>query len=79
MHYSILSNPGKFKIQDALRQVRLQILGEAFRPVLSWKFPTERRKIAIYKRRKIAVLFSLLHLLPLTGATTLLALYWTRY
>jgi len=79
MDDDITLNPRNSKVQDFLRQLRLQILGNVLRPLSSWKLPTERRKVAIRQSRRIAILYSLLHLLPLTGAVTLLAFYWTRY
>lgn len=51
-----------------LRVFRLQLLG----PLLRWKAPSERRKIAIYKSRSIAALHCLLHLPPLGVAIILI-------
>jgi hypothetical protein len=39
----------------------------------------EQRKVAVYKSRRIAVLNSLLHIIPLAGAITLLAFHWSKY
>lgn len=39
----------------------------------------ERRKVAMYKSRRVAILHSASHLIPLAGATTLLALRWSKF
>lgn len=38
----------------------------------------ERPKVASYQSRRMAAMISLLHVVPLAGAFTLLALYWTK-
>jgi hypothetical protein len=75
------STPPHSRLRDCLRNLRLQFLGEILSRLASrsWKAQTEHRKVAFYRGRRVAVLHSLLHLVPLGGAITLLALRWTRY
>jgi hypothetical protein len=47
--------------------------------VLLWRSRIEQRKVAVYKSRRMAVLNSLLHIIPLAGAIILLALHWSKY
>jgi hypothetical protein len=61
------------KIQDFLRHVRLLL------PTLPWKTTFEQRKVAVYQSRRMAALNSLLHVIPLAVAGTLLSLYWSKY
>lgn len=61
--------------QAFLRFFKLQILD-----YLSWRrASSERRKIAIYKNRPLAILQFMLHVVPLSAAIALIALNWTRY
>lgn len=63
------------RYQAWLRFLKLQILGQ-----ITWfKSPTERRKVAIYKDRRIALLHFVLHIPPLAAAIALLALNGNRY
>jgi hypothetical protein len=39
----------------------------------------EQRKVAAYQSRRMAILNSLLHLIPFVGATALLVLFWTKH
>jgi hypothetical protein len=61
------------KFQDFLRHIRLLL------PTLPWKTTFERRKVAAYQSRRMAVLNSLLHVIPLAVAGTLLGLHWSKY
>ena len=45
----------------------------------SWRAGTEKRKYAIHRNRRIAASYSLLHLVPVAGAVTLLCLQCTNY
>lgn len=63
--------------QDFLRHNRLQILGLLFGRFLDWR--KEPRKFAIHRNRRIAAYHCLFHLIPLSGAITLLVLRWTQY
>jgi hypothetical protein len=67
------------KFRDFLRHIRLLFPGSFFGYGLPWRYSTEQRKVAAYQSRRMAALVSLLHLVPLGGATTLLALFWTEY
>jgi hypothetical protein len=68
------SRPSNFKTRDFLRHTRLQILTKIFGIFSIWRSHEESRKIAFWHNRKVAFLHSLLHLLPLCGAVTLLVL-----
>ncbi|KAH5752356.1 hypothetical protein HBI65_214070 [Parastagonospora nodorum] len=67
------------KISGFLRQFRLGFLAIAFGSCLNWRSNTEYRKVAMYHSRTIAATHSLLHLVPLSGAVTLLVLQLTSY
>lgn len=61
------------KFQDFLIHVRLLL------PTLPWKTTFEQRKVAVYQSRHMAALNSLLHVIPLSVAATLLSLHWSKY
>lgn len=67
------------RIRYFLRHVRLLLpvvlVGRAF----SWMSPIEQRMVAAYQSRRMAILNSLLHLVPFLGATALLVLFWTKH
>lgn len=67
------------RIRDFLRHVRLLLPvvldGRAF----SWMSPIEQCKLAAYQSWRMAILNSLLHLVPFLGATALLVLFWTKH
>jgi hypothetical protein len=67
------------KLRDWMRQLRLQILLIRIGRPSSLKNPAERRKVAIYRSRRLAILHVLLHLIPLGGAMTLLYLQWSSF
>jgi hypothetical protein len=67
------------KIRDWMRQLRLQILLIRIGRPSSLKHSAERRKVAIYHSRRLAILHVLLHLIPLGGATALLYLQWSSF
>ena len=67
------------KFRDFLRHVRLLLPGTLLCHVLPWNSRVEQRKIAVYKSRRMAALNSLLHIVPLAGAITILALHWSKY
>jgi hypothetical protein len=69
------------KFLDFLRPFRLQFAPLILRPRIRgrWNATTERRKVAVYQNRAMALAFSLLHVAPLAGAITLLVLQWTSY
>ena len=67
------------KFRDFLRHVRLLFPGSFLTCRVFRKYATEQRKIAAYQSRRMAVLISLLHVIPLVGATILLMLYWTKH
>ncbi|KAF3008608.1 hypothetical protein E8E13_007914 [Curvularia kusanoi] len=66
------------KIRDWIRQLRLQILLLRFRRPSALKASAERRKVAVYHSRQVAISHALLHLIPLGGAISLLYLQWTQ-
>ena len=68
-------NPYTEKLKDFFRFFKLQSFGQ-FR---TWKAPYERRKIALHNSRRIAAYHCLLHLVPLGGALSLLALSFSGY
>jgi hypothetical protein len=61
------------KFRDFLRHIRLLL------PTLPWKTTFEQRKVAVYQSRRMAALNSLLHIIPLAVAGTLLGLHWSKY
>jgi hypothetical protein len=67
------------KFRDWLRQLRLQFILVGFGQGSIWNSKAERRKIAMYRSRRMASLHSMFHLIPLGGAITLLVLHWTQY
>ena len=67
------------RIRDFLRHVRLLLPGVLVGRAFSWMSPIEQRKVAAYQSRRMAILNSLLHLIPLSGAAALLVLFWTKY
>lgn len=67
------------RLHDCLRQFRLQILAVCLYPFSSWKTKDENRKVAIYSSRCMAILHGLIHIVPFTGALTLLVLFWMKY
>jgi hypothetical protein len=69
------------KFLDFLRPFRLQFAPLILRPRIRgrWNATTERRKVAVYQNRAMALAFNLLHVAPLAGAITLLVLQWTNY
>ncbi|RYN47045.1 hypothetical protein AA0118_g12286 [Alternaria tenuissima] len=67
------------KIRDWMRQLRLQILLIRIGRPSSLKNSAERRKVAIYHSRRLAILHVLLHLIPLGGAMALLYLQWLSF
>jgi hypothetical protein len=64
-------------MRDFLRHNRLQFLGKIFIHWLNWI--EEPRKVVLHRSRKVAAYHCLLHLIPLSGAITLLILRWTHY
>lgn len=66
--------PRSSATRDFLRHARLQILSTIFGAFSTWRSHAEPRKIAFYHSRKVAALHSLLHLIPLGAAITLLVL-----
>jgi hypothetical protein len=75
------SKRGHAKLRDLLRFFRLQFIETILNKVTvsSWRAGTENRKYAMRRNRKIAASYSLLHLVPVAGAVTLLCLQWTSY
>jgi hypothetical protein len=67
------------KFQDFLRHVRLLFPASFLGHTLPWKTTFEQRKIAVYQSRRMAALNSLLHVIPLAVAGTLLGLHWSKY
>jgi hypothetical protein len=67
------------RIRDFLRHVRLLLPGVLIGRAFSWTSPIEQRKVAAYQSRRMAILNSLLHLVPLLGATALLILFWKKH
>jgi hypothetical protein len=67
------------RLQDSLRPFRLQFISLIFGYLTNWKCNTEHRKVAMYRSRRVAALHSLLHLIPLCGAITILTLQWSNY
>jgi hypothetical protein len=74
---NISARPRNPKIREFLRHTRLQILGKILGRFSGWR--EEPRKVAMYRSRRIAAFHCLLHLIPLSGAITLLVLRWTHY
>ena len=67
------------RFRDTLRQYRLQTVAFILGQLFGWKRPQERRKVAMYRSRQVAIFHSALHIVPLGGAITLLALRWQSY
>jgi hypothetical protein len=67
------------KIWDFFRHVRLLMPGVFIGSVLSRTSSIEDRKVAAYQNRCMAVLNSLLHMIPLSGSLALIVLHWTKY
>jgi hypothetical protein len=67
------------KFQDFLRHVRLLLPASFLGHTLPWKTTFEQRKVAVYQSRRMAALNSLLHVIPLAAAGSLLGLYWSKY
>lgn len=67
------------KIRDFLRQFRLQFLSLIVGHFSSFVSSREQPKVAVYRSRPVAMLHSLIHLAPLSGAITLLVLHWTKH
>jgi hypothetical protein len=65
--------------RDFLRHVRLLFPASLFHKAFPWRKTTEQRKVAAYQNRYMAGLNSLLHVIPLAGAVTLLSLQWSNY
>lgn len=61
------TRPSESKIQATLRLLKLQVLGH----LTNFTKPIEPRKTALYKHRTAASLHTLLYLLPVAGATTI--------
>ena len=72
---TLTSSRGPSPIEEACRSLKLQ----AFVKMFSFTRPMERRKVALFRHRGVAALQSLLHVPPLAGAVTLLALNWSGY
>lgn len=64
---------------DWLRQLRLQPLLRGFVRLSASKDLREQRKVAMYRSRRMAAIHTLLHLIPLGGALTLLIFQWIRF
>jgi hypothetical protein len=71
--------PRGTKRRDFLRQLRLQLLNYFIQPLGWWNSTSEQRKVAMYQNRSMALLLSLLHAPPLTGAIMLLYAYYTEF
>jgi len=67
------------KFRDFLRHVRLLLPASFLGHTLPWKTTFEQRKVAVYQSRRMASLNSLLHVIPLAVAGTLLGLHWSKY
>lgn len=67
------------KSRDLLRKLRLQVLNYFVQPLGWWNSTSEQRKVAMYQNRSMALLQSLLHAPPLTGAIMLLYAYYTEF
>lgn len=67
------------KIRDFLRQFRLQFLSLIVAHFSSFVSSREQPKVAVYRSRPVAVLHSLIHLAPLSGAIALLVLHWMKH
>ncbi|KAH7412362.1 hypothetical protein DE146DRAFT_751478 [Phaeosphaeria sp. MPI-PUGE-AT-0046c] len=71
------TEPTNTGVRDYLRHNRLQVLGKILRRWLNWT--EEPRKIVLHRSRKLAAWHCLLHLVPLSGAVTLLVLRFMNY
>lgn len=67
------------RLRDCLRQYRLQFVSLILGCLTHYKSDIEHRKVAIHHSRRIATWHSIIHLVPLGGAITLLILQWTEY
>jgi hypothetical protein len=67
------------RFRDSLRLFRLQFVSLIIGSLTSWNSNTEFRKVAMYRSRIIAASHSLLHLVPLGGAITVLSLQWSKH
>lgn len=72
-------NEPNSRYRDFLKHIGLQLPDYVGGSAFSWRSPKEHLKVAAYKSRRMAALNSLLHLLPVSGALVLLALFWTQY
>ena len=57
-------------IRVIIRCLRLQIFAQATR----WKRPSERPKVAVYQNRRVALIYSIVHIVPMSAAITFIAL-----
>lgn len=64
--------------RDWLRQLKLQPFFRGYNRRSGSRHVKEPAKIAMYRSRRMAGLHTLLHLIPLGGAMTLLTLQWIR-
>lgn len=67
------------RLRNSLRLFRLQFFGLILSRFTAWRSSTEHRKVALYHSRQLAASHVLLHVLPLSGAVTLLTLQRTKY
>jgi hypothetical protein len=67
------------QFRDSLRLFRLQSISLIFGCLANWNSKKEYRKVAMYRSRRAAVSHSLLHLVPLGGAITVLTLQWSNF
>lgn len=67
------------EFRDFFRHIRLLLPFTMPARASARKSSTEQRKVAVYQNRVMAVLISLLHLVPLAGAIILLVLHWMEY
>jgi hypothetical protein len=77
--HALAQEPRNSKFRQFLKRFGLLFFEPAGNKTLTLKSPIERRKVATHQSRRIAALNSLLHLVPLSGAITLLVLHWTKY
>lgn len=78
-HEKTSSSQKYAKLIDTLRHLRVQFVVSLFAHIRGarWNADTEYRKVAVYKNRTVAAAHSLLHIIPLAGASTLLVFQWT--
>jgi hypothetical protein len=67
------------RIRDFLRNVRLLLPAVLIGRAFSWMSPIKQRKVVGYQSRRMAIMNSLLHLVPFLGATALLVLFWRKH